>query len=276
MFFKQEFIGSGFHDLFLQVGSYDEEELRTSDLHDVENISIELDALHCLRFFPRAENLILRPGRMNPNDTHYLYDLPVKFLKLDYYSDTWDEYTIDLGAFQQLNFVFSRTQCNFKNVRNAQSLKTLVVQEWHECNLLSLTASGIARLELMQGRLDSLIGIESLPGLIELSLSNQRLLRDLSPLGNCKRLELLEIDSCNKADLETIPSHPSIKSLRLVGRQKIASQSYFLRFPSLEKLILGIKIMDGDISSFLRLRHCVILTDYKHYNYRNSELPKLH
>lgn len=274
MYYKQEFIGSDFNGLFLQIGIHDEEELFTSNLLDDENLSVELDALRCLRFFPKVQNLILRPGCINPDETQYLYSLPVKHLKLDYYSDTWDEYAIDLGRFQQLDFVFSRTQYNFVNTQNAHRLKTLVVQQWADCDLLFLEASNITRLELLEGCLKSLIGLESLAKLRELSVSNQRSLRDLSLLARCPQLEILEIETCGKVNLDTIPIHLGIKSLRLIGRQQIESSSFFLRFPCLEALLLGMKVVDGDISSFLKLKHCVILTDYRHYCYRNSDLPK--
>ena len=274
MYYKQEFIGSNFNDLFLHIGIHDEEELLTSHLRDDENVSVELDALHCLRFFPKAQNLILRPGCINPNDTKYLYDLPIKFLKLDYYSDTWDEYAIDLGRFRQLIYVFSRTQYNFVNAKNAHGLNTLVVQQWADENLLNLSASNIVRLELLEGHLKSLLGIEDLLQLRELSVSNQRSLRDLSLLSRFPKIENLSIEACGKIDLETIPTLPGIKCLRLIGRQTIESSLFFLRFPHLERLTLGVKVLDGDISSFLKLKHCVILNDYKHYCCHNSNLPK--
>ena len=47
---------------FIEIGSYDEEELAKLGSLPFRNVSVELDALQCLRFFPCVENLILRPG----------------------------------------------------------------------------------------------------------------------------------------------------------------------------------------------------------------------
>lgn len=79
---------------FVEIGSYDEEELIKMGMHTGKNLSIELDALPCLRFFPHVENLIVRPGTIHKDTLNYLKDLPIRTLKLDYYSDCMDPYTI--------------------------------------------------------------------------------------------------------------------------------------------------------------------------------------
>lgn len=42
---------------FIEIGSYDEEELAKLGSLPFCNVSVELDALACLRFFPCVENL---------------------------------------------------------------------------------------------------------------------------------------------------------------------------------------------------------------------------
>lgn len=274
MYFQSEFIGD-YSATFLQVGCYDENELSVLGYQDEVNVSLELDALHCLRFFPHVSNLILRPGEININDLHYLYSLSIKRLKLDYYSDSLDEYSIDLGKFCCLEHVFSRTQYNFHNAEQSIHLKTLTIQEWYTPTLECLQKAPIISLTILSGKLTSTKGIEHLHQLKTVSLSNQRSLTNLSGVDKCNTLETLEIESCNKLCMDTIPELPFLRSLCVIGKQTIADCSFFLRFPKLERLILGIKIIDGNITPLLNLRHCVILSDCRHYTHRNSDMPKL-
>lgn len=271
---KLEFIDD-YSDNFTQVGKHDEEELNLIGQQNDTNLSIDLDALSCLRYFPNVINLILRPGCINEEHLHYLYSTSIKRLKLDYYSDSLDEYAIDLSKFARLECVFSRTEFNYRNVNKCISLTSLIVQEWQICDLKHLNNAKISRLKLLSGRLTSLKGISQLSGLKHLSISNQRSLKCISDVKNCVDLEYLEIESCNKLILSSVPTLNYLRSLVLIGRQSIENCDFFLRFPKLERLILGIKIADGNISYLLNLKHCAILTDYRHYTHKNSELPKL-
>ena len=71
---------------FIEIGSYDEEELAKLGSLPFRNVSVELDALQCLRFFPCVENLILRPGEISEEGLGYLRGLRIISLKLDYYN----------------------------------------------------------------------------------------------------------------------------------------------------------------------------------------------
>lgn len=271
---KLEFIDD-FSAEFLRVGKYDEEVLQNLGKQSFENISLELDALHCLRFFSNINNLILRPGRINENDIHCLDNLPIKRLKLDYYSDSQDEYTIDLGIFKKLEHVFSRTQYNFRNIEKCKNLKSLVVQEWYSSDLSYLKNVSICKIKVLSGKLKTLRGIHQFIGLRHLSVSNQRFLVDITDLQFCSGLEHLEIESCGKIQLGSFPTIESLHTLILIGRQTIENCTFFSRFPCLKKLILGMKIMDNDTSPLLCLKHCTILTDSRHYTHKNADLPKL-
>lgn len=271
---KLEFIDD-YSSLFTQVGKHDEDELNTLGERSDRNVSLDLDALPCLRFFPYVTNLILRPGHINKDCLQYLYCAPIKRLKLDYYSDSLDEYTIDLSQFSKLECVFSRTEFNFRNVSKSRGLRSLVVQEWYTSDLQRVCHDKLSKLKIMSGKLKSLDGIHQLHELKLLSISNQRLLTSISGIENCFNLESLEIESCGRLNSSQIPTMPRLRSLVIIGHQTIENCMFFLRFPNLERLILGIRIIDGDISYLLNLRHCSIITDYRHYSHKNADLPKL-
>jgi hypothetical protein len=227
MLVKPEFIDD-FYDVFTQIGKHDEEELEQLGLQSSKNISLDLDALSCLRFFPNVTSLILRPGCINEEHLHYLYSTPIKRLKLDYYSDLPDEYAVDLSKFSRLSCVFSRTQFNFRNANKSMNLTTLIVQEWCSCDLQELENDQITSLKILSGKLKTLKGIGHLYRLRSLSLSHQRALMDVSDLANCRALESLEIDSCNKLDMNEIPGFNQLKNLVIEGRQTIKNCDFFL------------------------------------------------
>ena len=163
---------------FIEIGSYDEEELAKLGSLPFCNVSVELDALQCLRFFPCVENLILRPGEISEEGLGYLRGLRIISLKLDYYSDCIDLYAIDLAQFPNLQFLFSRTQYNFYNIAMCQSLCTLVVQEWLGNDLTYLVGSSLRALCIFNGKLQRVEGIQAIPQIISLSIANQRRLSD--------------------------------------------------------------------------------------------------
>ena len=271
---KTEFIGDDYSAVFTQIGLHDESELSELGQCNDENISIELDALQCLRYFPQATNIILRPGCINTENLDLLYNLSLKRLKLDYFSDCIDDYTIDLGRFTRLKYVFSRSSYNFQNIDKCLSLKKLTVQTWCSYDLKALGNSNLEKLKILSGKLKSIDGICGLSYLKYLAISYQRSLKDFSEMIHNPNLEYLEIESCGSLNLYQIPSMCHLKYLVIAGSQVIKNCSFFERFPQLEYLVLGVKILDGDISPLLKLKHCALLSDCRHYSHKNLDLPK--
>jgi len=268
-----QFLGSSQYE-FIHVGNHDAEELMQSGPRSDSHVCMELDALHLLPFFPQITDFILVPGSLRKEDISFLQGLPIKGLKLDYYSEELDEYALDLGMFPNLQYVFSRTQFNFQNAENCTDLKHITVQAWNTRELTCLAGSGIEHLEILSGKLSSLSGLAALTKLKKLSVSYQRSLTDAAALVECHQLEHLEIEACGKLDLEQIPCLPELRSIAIMGRQTIENCDYFLRFPKLERLILGVKIKNGDLSPLLKLKHCTLMTDCRHYSHKNADLPK--
>lgn len=259
---------------FVEVSSYDEAELSKFGPLPFRNISIELDALRCLRFFPNVENLILRPGEICEVDLEYLKNLPIVSLKLDYYSDCVDLYTIDLAQFPNLQFLFSRTQYNFSNVAICQTLDTLVVQEWFSNDLTCLSRSSLRALSIFSGKLQCFEGVQLMPQLLSISVANQRLLSDVHCLKMCCSLESLSVETCNRIPVLQIPGLPNLRYLELIGSQRVDNLFFLNNYPKLEYLQLGIFVVDGNLQILSRLKHCTILSDCKHYSARNADLPK--
>lgn len=259
---------------FLEVGIHDLEELRFSGPRSESCVALELDALCALQFFPKIRHLILRPGALCPEDLEYLRDCPIISLKLDYYSDAEDEYTIDLGLFPCLEFLFCRSRHCFSNAQGCRALRTLVVQEWADKDLRQIGGSGILALSIFSGKLKTLDGIEEIPGLTSLVLSNQRTLRDIRALATASGLESLRLENCNAMAISQLPKLPNLRYLGLAGKQTVDNLTILKRFSRLERVLLDINILDGDLEPLKTYQHSVVLTDRAHYSAKNSDLPK--
>ena len=274
MRYTSEFINKRMVD-FIEIGSYDEAELTDRGSLSFPNVSVSMDALKCLRFFPCIENLVLRPGEISEEGLEHLNGLHIISLKLDYYSDCIDLYTINLAQFPDLQFLFSRTQYNFINAAMCPNLCTMVVQEWLSADLTYLAGSHLRALSIFGGKLHSLEGVQLLPEIISILIANQRQQRDAHWLESCCRLESLAIESCNRIPVLQIPVLPNLRYLELAGLQKLKDLTFLNRFPRLEYLLLDVFVIDGNLQALSKLKHCVIMSDHKHYSVKNADLPKM-
>lgn len=274
MRYVQEFVNKRNLE-FVEVGSFDESELLEMGIHPCRNLSLELDALQCLRFFPYVENLILRPGEICEEALIFLQDLNIRTLKLDYYSKKVDLYTIDLAQFPCLQFVFSRSQYNFINAAACNNLCTLVVQEWYDDNMQYLANSSLCAISILSGRLKTLDGIQTISKLRSVLLANQRNLVDIHHLEQCDALESLSIERCNHVNIVYMPVLSNLYFLKLDGSQKVDSLSFLMHFPKLEYLLLfDLNVVDGKLEPLLQLQHCTILPSRRHYSLQDTDLPK--
>ena len=259
---------------FLIIGADDYDDLVQSGMRYERFVELSMDALLSLRYFPDVEYLILTPGEVSADGIHMLDGLKIKALKLDYYTYELDLYTIDLGLFPCVELVFARTQYCINNISQCRSLQTLIVQEWLAPDLAWLENSSIKALKICSGKLKALSGLEMLPGLISLSISNQRQLVDYSVLALVS-LESIEIVACNKIDIMALPPLPTTRMMHISGKQKLTNVESILSIaPKLEWLLLDHIVVDGAIADLCRLSHAVVFTDCRHYSHKNCDLPK--
>lgn len=259
---------------FLIIGAHDIEEIRQKRIFRDRFVEVSMDALSCLQYFPNIEYLILTSGLLNTEDLLFLSNINIRGLKIDYYSYEIDAMTIDLSLFPAVEVLFARTQYCFKNIAMCHSLKTLIVQEWLTSDLDYLSDSSIMALKLLSGKLQSLYGIERMPKLISLSLSNQRQLSDCTHLRQ-NQLESIELISCNKVDISCLPMLPDVRLAHLSGKKSIPDVNAILdHIPKLEWLWLDYKVESGDLSPLEKMRHAVIFVDCRHYSHKDQDLPK--
>ena len=272
MYYRSFFVGS--EDPYLVVGRHDLDDLLSIDYCET-NIAVEMDALEALRFFPNTKKLVILPGEVKGLDTSFLKDMRIESLKLDYYSDEIDEYAVDLRSFPHLKFLSTRTSRNYVFLPSCRGLETLVVQEWLEDDLCTISGSTIVTLNLTGGRSRSLAGVESLPVLRALSISYQRRLTDVSCMSRCDRLEGLRIEKCPKVDLTALPALPELQLIYLSANAPVENIDFLKRSPKLRYCILDVKIRDIDLDYLKKMEHCVVTKGPRWLTADDSGLPRI-
>ena len=262
-----------FLEPFLTVGAHDLDALSTDDCREERNLVLDMDALSCLPLFPNLKKLVLRSGEIKSGTLEHLKGLRIEALKIDYCSDEFDDYTLDLCWFPELELLVSQSSRNFQNAGGCPRLQTVIAADWMEPDLGSLRQSSIAALKVLHGKLKTLHGIEE-SGLVSLSLSYQRGLSDVSALQSLGELESLQIDHCPKIDFEMLPEMPHLKYLELYGSQTVQDLGFLRNYPELDHFLFDIRIADGQLAPLLSLSHSVSLVDRTHYSLKDMELPK--
>ena len=128
MFYRQFFMHK-MCDPYLVIGSADEESLRAELGRNDKNIAVEMDALSCLCSFPQIEKLILLPGQIDLSGLVCFDKASVTAIKLDYFSDACDEYTIDMSQFPGVELIFSSDSHNISHlyqwtIRKSKRIRT--------------------------------------------------------------------------------------------------------------------------------------------------------
>ena len=261
---------------FLEIVVYDAEDRKLlSQYRDERNVVVSIGDLEYLAEFKQIERLILTSGEALSNVSKIIRAQQcLRALKIDYEEtdELRESSCIDISEFPALEYLFSRSSCNFINAPEAKMLRTLIVQNWHGDDLSKLSHSMIDTLCIYNGRLKTLKGVENVPLKI-LSLANLRCLTDISYVDNLP-LKILEIENCNKVSSIENLSSDTLEYLMVYGKNKVSSAGFIKRFKQLKRVMLDILIEDGDLSIFDSLEKATILTDRRNYNRRNVQLSK--
>lgn len=179
---------------------------------------------------------------------------------------------IDMAFWPELEELAFTWNGRFCNLDKAARLAILRVWSWKAKNLEMLWGVPQLRaLELVQGSLRSLHGIEVCSELETLSLSHLSKLDDFHAIGALKSLRTLTIESCRMlTDLNDLTSLSRLQTLSLTNLRKIATLKPLSSNRNLRKLFFAgsTDIADGDTDIVNRLK----LIDFafqnrKHYNY---------
>lgn len=260
---------------FLELTVYDEEDINfiTTHLHE-KNIAVSMDMLKYLSYFPKTKNLVLMPGFFEEKDLLCLYKLKeLQSLIIDYENvDGEFKYQIDLSKFPHLEYLFSKRSDNFCNLEKSNSMRSLTVLYWAQKNLEIIKECKIDTLCIFNGKLVSLQGLKTISTLVVLSLHNLKI-QAVEEINQLKKIKILEIENCNKINITDL-ENPYLEYFIFSGNTILPNIEFIKKLVSLKRIILDVKIENGDISILQTFQHAVILTDRKNFNLKNNQLPK--
>lgn len=268
-------------EIFPYVTIYDEQDLKEvyNKLINSNKIAISLTDLQILSSFLNLKKIILLPGIISEQGKETFYKLKsIEFIAFDYEEDDeLDLDRIDVSQFPNLQAIVSRSSLNFINLSQCVSLRTLKVRNWNENDLAMI--SGLVKLDSLDltfGKVKSLKGIEK-TSIQCLTLSYLRNLLDISSLVLCPNLKALRIDHCsNMTDYENILSKLNNLVLLCIteGKGSFHNLKFIEFLKNLQFFVTDYNILDGQIDLLKKLPYSSILQDRRHYNLKDSELPR--
>lgn len=137
-------------------------------------------------------------------------------------------------------------------------------------------AKQLSTLDLRQGSVQSLKGLETLPKLKQLSLAYMRNLSDVSAVAGLKGLEVLHIEKCPKVvDIDFVRSLPNIRKLFLdCGSPGFADLEWMRKLVDLIDVLIAVPVqtIDWDVIFSLPELQRVVINTHPGYAISDEEL----
>lgn len=161
----------------------------------------------------------------------------------------------DVPGLERLFFSNDRRRRDLNGIAAGQSLKELIMIQ---CSIKSLDGIGAYPLQ-------------------SVSLSYLRSLEDISALSECAgTLRCLSIDACGKIrDFSCLSSLNNLEFLHLTGSNTLPDLDFLNLMPNLKVFTFSMTVESGDLSPCLRLAYASCLRGKRHYNLKDSDLPKI-
>ena len=216
-----------------------------------------------------------------------LYNLPeVRAVSCQNVADDFSGYPIDhplveidyakIHGLLDLSVQPNKKTLNIEKIDTLQSLYIACYKSKTK-NLQTLFSSrNLQQLIMVMGNQKSLDGIEKSEKLQILYLYYARSLQDISALEKVKKtLKVLCLDHCPKIeDYSVLEKMENLQNLMIYGNHKISDIQFIRKINSLKRFRFSVNILDGDLSPCLKLQEATSMTNRKHYNLKDEELPK--
>lgn len=235
--------------------------------------------LSFLESCPTLKHLMILPSMKEEISYKYLYNHPelrsivwkIDHLRNSAFKDETD-YSRIYGLVQ-LN-AESKTNESFKNVTTLRSL-SVYNQATSDLNGLFVSTE-LDTLKITQSGIKSLDGINISNKMQCVYLHYNRNLSDISSLSEVKgTIKALRISNCPKIlDFSVLGCLVNLELLELSGSNIIENLDFIKNLKSLKTFIFDFNVLDGDLTPCLNLKYAVSKKNRKHYNYKDSSLPK--
>lgn len=184
----------------------------------------------------------------------------------------------DLTALRNLRYCYLKWHKRYaKDFFALPKLRDVTLLGYTEENCRDISiASKLSSLEITQGGLQSLSGLEEIKELSELSLSYLRGLTDVTQIRSMLKLEILHIEKCPKVeDVSNIPKLVHLRELFVdCGGPGFEDVDWLLRFKDLVDLLIAVPVKSPNwqlIASLPNLRNAVVNT-HPGYSVPDSEV----
>ena len=252
--------------------------------HKIKEATIIMPDLELLNSCPSLKHLKIVPSfdATDGFDFSPLYGLPeVLSLNCENQYGSRNQYisTIDYSQIKGLQELFVGVNKATLNYNKIDSLKTLRVGGFrgiHRDISDLFCSKELDTLELNGCLVESLNGIEKAPKMQCVYLYNNRNLKDISALNGIKdTLKALRIENCPKInDFSVLSDLDKLELLELSGSNTLSNLNFIDSMSELKTFVFNMNVLSGDLFPCLRLSYVFSEKNRKHYNYKNSDLPK--
>lgn len=201
-------------------------------------------------------------------NVHCLHNL----LKLEII--TYCKTKIDFSAFPVLEDCGLEWRPKASSIFKCKTLKRLFLNKYQgkDTNKFSELIN-LETVSLLNGPINSLVGLGNLINIKSLRLGNLSSLNSLKGISNLKNIEVLEIQKCKKISIiDEVRDLTNLKRIILSDIGEIESLNPLKRLLNLEEVLFygDTKILDGDLSFLLGLKHLknVAFQNRNHYSHK--------
>ena len=169
------------------------------------------------------------------------------------------------------------TNFGYKNFNTVETLKGLSLSNYEKRDISEAFSSSILdTLSIFQSKIITLEGIQKSQKMQCLYLYYNRSLQDISALKKVKRtLRALRIENCPKInDFSVLSELENLELLELSGSNELPSLSFLKKMKNLKTFIFNMNVKDGDLTPCLDLSYVYSEKNRKHYNLKDTDLPK--
>lgn len=247
----------------------------------IEKALIIAESIDFITLCPTLKHLRITPADSAKNEFDYspLYKMPkIKSLHCENACGTKNNISayIDCSKIKGLEDIHI-SSAEYKNYNSIKTLKGLGLSNYSEGDLSNAFNSEILdTLSVFQSKIKSLNGIQKSYKMQCLYLHYNRLLSDISALKTIKTtLKTLRIENCPSIDdFSVLGELESLELLELSGNNELPNLNFLKTMKNLKTFVFNVNIKDGDLSQCLKLSYAFSEKNRKHYNLKDSDLPK--
>ena len=227
-----------------------------------------VEHLDFLKDIPAIEGLYLLQQFSDLSDIHCLKSLrALTFNKINK--------PLDFDNFPQLEVLGTDYNKHLINLAGCKKLFWLWLDKFNHDDIGALKGlSNLSYLNLYSTTIKSLEGIQHLKSLTHLRIITASRLETLNGISLENILRVIDIDNAKKlSDYNSIRNAKELDTLFLSRSGNADDLSFIDGLSKLNKIILGINILNGDLNPLLSIKD-VSFTDHSHYSLKFKEFKK--